>query len=85
MGIGLKTYRELCHGCGNCVTACPVNSLRSEEMSVGKGPGEDVDIDVDIIMLVEDGAIQLKNVDLCGKCGTCVKSCPVDAITLEEL
>jgi 4Fe-4S ferredoxin len=34
---------------------------------------------------VEDGEIQIKNADLCGKCGTCVESCPVDAITLEDL
>jgi 4Fe-4S ferredoxin len=81
MAIGLKVYPELCHGCGNCVIACPVNSSRSPEIAGGKGPTDDVEI----IMIVEDGEIQIKNADLCGKCGTCVESCPVDAITLEDL
>lgn len=80
MSIGLKVYPELCHGCGNCVVACPVNALRSHEIAGGKGSSEDVDI----IMMVDDGTIQLKCVDLCGKCGTCVESCPVNAITLEQ-
>jgi 4Fe-4S ferredoxin len=81
MAIGLKAYREICHGCGNCVVACPVNSLRSPEVAGGKGPTDDVDI----IMIVEDGAVQIKNPDLCGKCGTCMEACPVEAIKLEEL
>ncbi len=81
MAIGLKAYRDLCHGCGNCVTACPVNALRSDDVAGGKGPSELLDL----IMIVEDGAVQLKNVDLCGKCGTCVESCPVEAIRLEEV
>jgi 4Fe-4S ferredoxin len=80
MPIGLKIYPELCHGCGNCVTACPVNSLRSPEVAGGKGPTDEVEI----IMMVEDGEIQLKHSELCGKCGTCVESCPVYAIRLEE-
>lgn len=81
MAIGLVAYPELCHGCGNCVVACPVNSLRSPEVAGGKGPTDDVEL----IMIVEDGEISLKNTDLCGKCGTCVESCPVNAITLEEI
>lgn len=81
MAIGLVVYRELCHGCGNCVVSCPVNSLNSPEVAGGKGPTDDVDL----IMIVEDGRVNLKNVNLCGKCGTCVESCPVDAIKLEKL
>jgi 4Fe-4S ferredoxin len=81
MTIGLVVYPELCHGCGNCVVACPVNSLRSPEVSGGKGPTDDVEI----IMMVDDGVIDLKNSNLCGKCGTCVETCPVSAIRLEKL
>jgi len=81
MTIGLVVYPELCHGCGNCVIACPVNSLNSIEVAGGKGPTDEVDI----IMIVEDGEIQLKNEEMCGKCGTCVESCPVEAIKLEEV
>ncbi|MGC9517610.1 MAG: 4Fe-4S binding protein [Methanomicrobiales archaeon] len=81
MTIGLVVYPELCHGCGNCVIACPVNSLNSPEVAGGKGPTDEVDI----IMIVEDGEIQLKQDELCGKCGTCVESCPVEAIRLEEI
>lgn len=81
MPIGLVLYPELCHGCGNCVVACPVNSLISSEVAGGKGPTDDVDI----IMMVDDGVITMKNSNLCGKCGTCVESCPVNAIRLEKM
>ena len=81
MTIGLVVYPELCHGCGNCVVACPVNSLRSLEVSGGKGPTDDVEI----IMMVDDGVIELKNPNFCGKCGTCVETCPVFAIRLEKV
>ena len=81
MPIVLKLYPELCHGCGNCVIACPVNSANSPEIAGGKGPTDDVEV----IMIVEDGQITMRNSNLCGKCGTCVESCPVDAIKLEDL
>jgi len=35
--------------------------------------------------MVDDGSIELKHSEFCGKCGTCVRSCPVDAIRLEEM
>jgi 4Fe-4S ferredoxin len=35
--------------------------------------------------MVDDGVIQLKNSNLCGKCGTCAESCPVYAIRLEKV
>jgi len=81
MPIELVVYPELCHGCGNCVVVCPVNSFRSPEIAGGKGPTDDVDI----IMRVEDGEIKLQNSELCGRCGTCAESCPVFAIKLEEV
>lgn len=81
MSIGLVVYPELCHGCGNCVVSCPVNSLNNPEVAGGKGPSDDTDM----IMIVEDGEVTLKNSDLCGKCGTCIEMCPVSAIKLENL
>lgn len=81
MPIGLVVYPELCHGCGNCVVSCPVNTLNSPEVAGGKGPTDYADL----IMIVEDGVITLKDTDLCGRCGTCVESCPVSAIRLENM
>lgn len=81
MSIELVVYPELCHGCGNCVVSCPVNSLNSPEVAGGKGPNEDTNM----IMVVEDGEINIKNPNLCGKCGTCTDACPVFAIKLEKL
>lgn len=80
MPVELVAHRELCHGCGNCVVACPVNASKSSEIAGGKGPSEDIEP----VILVEDGAIALKNPELCKKCATCIKACPVGAIKLEE-
>lgn len=81
MPVELVAHRELCHGCGNCVIVCPVNAVKSPEIAGGKGPSEEIEA----VMLVEDGAVELKNPELCKKCATCVKACPVAAITLEEV
>lgn len=81
MAYQLVVHRELCHGCGNCVIACPVNASKSTEIAGGKGPQEDVEP----IIIVEDGAVQIKQVKECTECATCIKACPVNAITLEEV
>jgi len=73
----LEVYPEKCHGCGNCVVACPVNA-RDPNVYGGKGP-ENEDL---IVMRVENGVITIVNGDLCGGCGACVEACPVDAIKL---
>lgn len=81
MAYKLVVYKELCHGCGNCVVACPVNASKSTEIAGGKGPQEDVGQ----ILIVEDGTIELKDLSECNNCATCIKACPVNAIALEEI
>jgi 4Fe-4S ferredoxin len=81
MAYQLVVHRELCHGCGNCVVACPVNASKSTEIAGGKGPQEDVNP----IIIVEDGAVKIKQLKECTDCATCIKACPVNAITLEEV
>lgn len=80
MVLELKVYPDLCHGCGNCVVACPVNASNNPDVAGGKGPTEDNKL----VIIVEDGTVTILNPELCEKCGTCVESCPVDAIRLEE-
>ncbi len=81
MSVELVIYPELCHGCGNCVVACPVNASKSTEIAGGKGPQEDVGQ----ILMVEDGAIKIKELKDCNNCATCIKACPVNAIAMEDV
>lgn len=79
MAVKLVVNREICHGCGNCVVACPINASRSSEIAGGKGLSGNV---VPTI-IVEDGAVQIKDISECKDCATCIKACPVGAIKLE--
>ncbi|MFZ2071630.1 MAG: 4Fe-4S binding protein [Halobacteriota archaeon] len=63
----INTYPERCHGCGNCVVACPINSLSGENMTIE----------------VENGTVCVINQENCRGCGTCIDACPVGAIELE--
>ena len=81
MAYKLVVNRELCHGCGNCVIACPVNASKSTEIAGGKGPSEDVNP----VIIVEDGAVKINQLTECKDCATCLKACPVGAIKLEEV
>lgn len=74
----LITHEEKCHGCGNCVVACPVNADIDPAVAGGKGPETD-----EVIMRVENGVVKILNGDMCRGCGTCIESCPVDAIELK--
>lgn len=74
-------HRELCHGCGNCVVACPVNASKSTDIAGGKGPQDDVNPSI----IVEDGAVKVNQLEECTNCATCIKACPVGAIELEEV
>ncbi|MGZ7067248.1 MAG: DUF362 domain-containing protein [Methanobacterium sp.] len=79
MAVKLVVNREICHGCGNCVVSCPINAKRSSEIAGGKGLSGDI---VPTI-LVEDGAVQIRDISECKDCATCIKACPVGAIKLE--
>ncbi|MDI6724869.1 MAG: 4Fe-4S binding protein [Methanobacterium sp.] len=81
MAYRLIVHRELCHGCGNCVVACPVNASKSTEIAGGKGPQEDIGPSI----IVEDGAVRINQLKECKNCATCIKACPVGAIELEEV
>ncbi|MGF7117575.1 4Fe-4S dicluster domain-containing protein [Methanobacterium oryzae] len=79
MAVKLVVNRDICHGCGNCVVACPVNASKSSEIAGGKG----VSGDVEPIILVEDGAVRIRDDTECKDCATCVRACPIGAIRLE--
>lgn len=80
MAYKLVVHRELCHGCGNCVIACPVNAGKSTEIAGGKGPQEDINPTI----IIEDGAVRINQLAECTNCATCIKACPVKAIGIVE-
>jgi coenzyme F420 hydrogenase subunit beta len=67
-------YEESCTGCGNCVTACPVNVSLDVRSLGGKGGGNE--------LRVRDGSVYVET-KLCNGCGVCIQSCPFDALRLE--
>ncbi len=81
MAYRIVVNREICHGCGNCVVACPVNANKSSEVAGGKGPQEDINPSI----IIEDGAVKINQLDECTNCATCIKACPIGAIKVEEV
>ena len=79
MAVKLVVNRDICHGCGNCVVACPINAKRSSEIAGGKG----VSGDIIPTLVVEDGAVRIRDNSECTNCATCIKACPIHAIKLE--
>lgn len=75
MNIYLVVTEELCSGCGNCVVACPINSLSSLEIRSGKGGAAKV-------FQCIDGKLLLKDIKPCNGCGVCLKSCPNHALSI---
>jgi 4Fe-4S ferredoxin len=66
---------EQCTGCGNCVTACPVDAL--ELYTINPATKEK------IYAVVNGKSVHLDvKAELCAGCGVCVKACPYDVIRL---
>jgi len=74
----LKTDRDACLGCGNCVIVCPVNALSDPYLAAGHLN----ELENKPLLEVENGAIVVVNQDACGSCATCSLICPAEAIWL---
>ncbi|MCX6683967.1 MAG: 4Fe-4S binding protein [Methanoregula sp.] len=71
---------ELCTGCGNCCTACPVNKVIDAQMGAGGHSSND-----EVIMRVQEGDIVVIHEDKCTGCKTCEVSCPTGAIRIARI
>jgi len=71
---------DLCTGCGNCCTACPVNKEADAQMGAGGHSSND-----EVIMRVQDGDIVVIHEDKCTGCKTCEASCPNGAIRIARI
>ena len=72
--------KELCTGCGNCCTACPVNKQADAQMGAGGHSSND-----EVIMRVQEGDIVVVHEDKCTGCKTCEVSCPNGAIRIARI
>lgn len=87
---------QACVLCGGCVDACPMNCLRLVDLSaaepderasafIGEALGLDAQTSYLSGRLQIEGALMLKDEDLCIRCGVCAKRCPAGAMRMEEL
>ncbi len=75
MAFAVHVNINRCTGCGNCVSACPVNALELYTIDP---------VTKDKIYTVRDGksiSLDVKS-ELCAGCGVCVRACPYQVITL---
>jgi energy-converting hydrogenase A subunit P len=66
---------NLCMGCGNCCTACPVN--REIEPNMGAGG---TSMSINVLMRVENGKNTVLHNDFCKGCKICENTCPNGAM-----
>jgi len=62
---------RLCHGCNDCVVACPINTLSKKS-----GNTENM------ILIIRAGKAHVLNQELCDGCGMCIEACPTKAIKI---
>jgi 4Fe-4S ferredoxin len=74
----LKTDEDACLGCGNCVIACPVNSLSDPYLAAGHLN----ELDRKPLLEVRKGTVNVVDWEVCGSCATCSMICPVEAVWL---
>jgi Pyruvate/2-oxoacid:ferredoxin oxidoreductase delta subunit len=69
----IDVNEDACKGCGNCIVACPVNSLKSLDIRGGKG-GDPA------ILTCENGNSKMVSAEFCNGCGICEDVCSSKAI-----
>ncbi|OPY39117.1 MAG: Tungsten-containing formylmethanofuran dehydrogenase 2 subunit G [Methanoregula sp. PtaU1.Bin051] len=71
---------DLCTGCGNCATSCPVNKQLDPQIGAGGHSSND-----EVIMRVLDGDVHVLHEEKCTGCKTCEVSCPTRAIQIARI
>ncbi|HJJ90432.1 MAG TPA: 4Fe-4S binding protein [Methanocorpusculum sp.] len=71
----VQVNSNLCMGCGNCCTACPVN--REIDPDIGAGG---TSRSINVLMRIENGKNVVLHNDFCKGCKICEETCPNDAV-----